>query len=74
MILRSFDDMVLLSKIPSGLQNTLDNLHEYCIKWGLSVNTLKTKVVVFRKRGPLGQDHKGFIMGKSWKLLTILTV
>lgn len=29
----------------------MNELYEYCSKWGLEVNTDKTKIVVFRKRG-----------------------
>ena len=45
------DDAVLVSETREGLQRSLDNLHEYCIKWNLNVNIEKTKIVVFRKRG-----------------------
>ncbi len=45
------DDMAIIGKSPEELQHSLDLLHEYCGKWGLEVNTDKTKIVVFRKRG-----------------------
>ena len=38
------------------LQNSLNMLSEYCKRWGIEVNTAKTKVLVFRKRGRLPQD------------------
>jgi len=44
------DDMVILSLTPEDLQLSLNNLSEYCVKWGLEVNVAKTKLVVFRKR------------------------
>ena len=47
------DDMVILGKDRDDLQKSLDRLEYYCNKWGLEVNTEKTKVVVFRKRGGL---------------------
>ena len=37
------DDLVLFSTSKQGLQNSLDKLNTYCTKWGLSVNTNKTK-------------------------------
>ena len=45
------DDLVILSESAKGLQNALDKLYEYCTKWGLTVNTGKTKVVIFNKGG-----------------------
>ena len=37
----------------SELQNSIDILEEYCQKWKLTVNTIKTKVLIFRKGGRL---------------------
>ena len=59
------DDMVILGKSPSDLQNSLNMLHEYCKTWGLEVNTDKTKVVVFRKRGGLKSDEHWSFDDKS---------
>ena len=41
------DDMVILGKDKNDLQTSLDLLEMYCHKWGLQVNTDKTKIVVF---------------------------
>jgi exonuclease III len=41
------DDLVLLSESKTGLQTSLQNLANYCDKWGLTVNTKKTKVIIF---------------------------
>ena len=38
------DDMALLATSAAGLQRQLDLLHTYCQRWGLTVNTDKTKV------------------------------
>ena len=43
------DDTVIFSESREGLQEGLNNLYKYCIKWGLTVNVSKTKVVVFKK-------------------------
>ena len=43
------DDIVLFGESPKDLQNSLDRLYDYCMKWGLSVNIDKTEVMVFRK-------------------------
>ncbi|XP_052255506.1 uncharacterized protein LOC127861165 [Dreissena polymorpha] len=51
------DDMAILGKNPEEVQNHLDNLLVYCNTWGLKVNTSKTKIMVFRKRGRLRQNE-----------------
>ena len=51
------DDMVVLANNVLELQNNLDLLYTYCLKWGLQVNTDKTKFVVFRKRSGLKDDE-----------------
>ena len=53
MLLMFADDMVIIGDSPEELQASLNKLHDYCSKWGLGVNTVKTKIVVFRKRGRL---------------------
>ena len=50
------DDIILFGKTSEDLQNTLNVLEEYCKRWKLTVNTDKTKVVVFRK-GEGGDYH-----------------
>ena len=47
------DDMVILGNTIADLQHGLDLLHTYCTRWGIQVNTDKTKILVFRKRGRL---------------------
>ena len=51
--------MVILGKDKDDLQTSLDLLEMYCHKWGLQVNTDKTKIVVFRKRGGGGGGGGG---------------
>ena len=41
------DDLMLISTSAEGLQECLTRLHTYCYRWGLEVNTDKTK-----KNGP----------------------
>lgn len=45
------DDLIVISRSQKGLQICLNNLKIYCDKWGLEVNTEKTKTMVFSKRG-----------------------
>lgn len=47
------DDITLFSETPEGLQEGLNTLHTYCQRWKLTVNTDKTKIIVFRKGGIL---------------------
>ena len=47
------DDMAIFSKSIKGLQKGLNNLETYCDEWGLTVNTTKTKCMVFKKGGKL---------------------
>ena len=50
--------MVILGNSPADLQQSLNRLNQYCTKWGLEVNTSKSKVVVFRSRGNLRNNEK----------------
>lgn len=52
-ILLFADDMAIIGHSVEDLQASLDKLYEYCQYWGLQVNTSKTKIVVFRRRGGL---------------------
>ena len=57
--------MVVLGSSPEDLQNSLDNLYNYCNTWSLSVNTDKTKIVAFRKRGKLKANERWFYNGQE---------
>ena len=52
--------MVILGKTPQELQAHLNNLAIYCDKWSLEVNSSKTRIMVFRKRGALREDERWF--------------
>ena len=41
------DDTLVFAESPAELQLALDEVGEYCNKWGLSINQDKTKVVIF---------------------------
>jgi hypothetical protein len=45
------DDLVLFSETADGLQYQLDVLFQYGNDWSLTVNTSKSKVVIFRNGG-----------------------
>jgi hypothetical protein len=54
------DDAALYSETREGLQEGLDILYDYCTCWKLTINTDKTKVMVFRRGGRLGFDDHWF--------------
>ena len=41
------DDLVLIAESENDLQSLLDSLGKYCLKWGLSINHKKSKVIIF---------------------------
>lgn len=43
------DDLVLLSESPENLQLMINRLASYCNKWGLTINTAKSKVMIFSR-------------------------
>ena len=59
------DDITIYSETVDGLQSGLNVLYNYCQKWRLSVNTVKTKVIVFRKGGILPRNLSFSIMTQS---------
>ena len=59
------DDMVIVGNSPEDLQRSLDMLHNYCLNWGLTVNTLKTKIVGFRKTGRIKADENWTYNGEQ---------
>ena len=54
------DDLVLISESKEGLQQHLNVLEKNCKDWKLSVNTDKTKVVIFNKNRKLIKKGKVF--------------
>ncbi len=49
------DDLILMSETKEGLQNCLNNLEEYTLKWNLKINLKKTQVIIFQNGGYKGQ-------------------
>ena len=64
------DDLVLISETHSGLQNCLHELYNYCKKWGLIINTDKTKVVIFNKTGHRYKNFQFNINGEKIDVVT----
>ena len=57
--------MAMFAKSPDELQTNFNLLHSYRKTWGLTVNTDKTKIMVFRKRGRLLSNKNGMFMAKN---------
>ena len=51
----------------------LDTLYEYTSKWSLSVNTSKTKIVVFRNGGKVNANEKWFYDNKEIEIVNNFT-
>ena len=59
-VLMFADDMAIFSTTIEGLQIGLNNLSDYCKKWGITVNVSKTKIVIFCKGGKVREDEKWY--------------
>ncbi|XP_075150926.1 uncharacterized protein LOC142225034 [Haematobia irritans] len=63
------DDIVILAEDPSTLQQMINNLQTYCLKWGMEVNQAKSEIMVFRKGGRLANNEKWSFMGESIRVV-----
>ena len=59
------DDIAMCSDMPGRLQHMLNVLKMFCDKWGLKLNLLKTKILVFRRGGIVKRNEKWFYGGKK---------
>ena len=44
------DDIVLLVETEQDLQKLIDIMHNWCVKWRVTVNAEKTKIAHFRNK------------------------
>ena len=49
-ILLYADDTVICAESPWYLQNALDAMNDYCQRWKLKINCIKTKIMIFFSR------------------------
>lgn len=63
------DDIALLSTTPGGLQAQLNSLKVCCDRLKLTVNKNKTKVMVFRKGGFLGEKEMWYFEDKMLEVV-----
>ena len=54
------DDIVFFSETIEGLQRQIDMVYDYCNIWKLTVNLVKTKILVCRGGGPLSHNEVWF--------------
>ena len=50
------DNLIILSRSKTGLQNCLDKLSLFCTSWMMKINPKKTKIMVFQKRARKNAD------------------
>ncbi len=55
--------LILIATSEKGLQSALNKLNEYCHIWRLSINTNKSKVIIFNKTGRVIKSN--FSIGSS---------
>ena len=58
------DDLILISKTTKGLQILLDKFEDFCAYWGLTVNTSKSHVIVFKGGTRRAKEESWFYQGQ----------
>ena len=59
------DDSVLLSENVDDLQKMINSVNVCSNEYGLYINLLKTKIVIFRNRGHVKAEEKWFLNGNK---------
>ena len=62
------DDMVNCADTVGRLQQQINLLQNFCERYGFKINTDKTKIMVFRKGGPLRKVERWYLNGKQLKV------
>ena len=57
------DDLLLLSISESELQQNINQVNEFCSRWGLSINPDKSKIMIFTKNGQVKKNGFKFLVG-----------
>ena len=63
------DDIVIFANTAEELQNGLNLLSDYCLRWKLKVNVSKTKILIFRKGGILPRNLSFTYEGEDLEIL-----
>ena len=59
------DDLVIFSKTAEGLQNAITKTKSFYESLGLKINTKKTKILIFNKKGVKLDKSYGFFLGEN---------
>lgn len=59
------DDVVLISDQPGSFQAMINQLEQYCNKWNLTVNTSKSKTMIFSSGGRKGRAEQWKYKGEE---------
>lgn len=70
LLLMYADDIAILATSAENLQKGLDTLYNYCQRWKLTVNTNKTKIMIFRKGGRLPTNLKFYYNNSEIEIVT----
>ena len=62
------DDTVLLSESKTDLQYALGIFEKYCLEWKLTVNTNKTKILIFSS-GKIAKSEKNYLFGETLEIV-----
>ena len=63
------DDLIMMSTSAEGLQTCIDNLEEYCKKWHLTINTVKSKIIIFNESGKILRDYNFVHKNKKMEIV-----
>ena len=55
------DDLVLIGDTIGNVQKSLNVLNNFCKKFGLRVNMIKTKMIVYRNGGIIKRNEKCYL-------------
>ena len=62
------DDTVIITENVDSFQRALDVFSLYCNEWKLSVNTFKSKIMIFSKR-KTNKNQKQFLCGEAMGII-----
>jgi len=69
-VLMYADDIVLMAESQRMLQLMINRLSEYCKKWDLVINTLKSKILIFKKHARrLQKAEKWYLDGEQLEVV-----
>ena len=61
---------MIFSETVTELQRLINKLAEYCDRWRLTINLLKTKIIVFRNGGPVREYERWKFKDSNLEVVT----